>query len=235
MGRCLAGRGTKSAVLCAQGWTVMEYSPIEAEDAWPTRAALDFCSAAPSTAADATSELVANSCGKARAAQCEATRQLTPRKGGPLSSRRLSTTAAAGFGGHLRRVCRILALRCMVPLHSTPVLPDFPRTSGSRFLPTTLLPLTRLAHSQQHKEMDEDYFALSVHHDDALPSSIVHPADDEDAGYTSPFDSPPAVVVEPKEVAGARRKAVLSPGELVSVLDQEMSPPPKPDAREWLD
>ena len=80
----------------------------------------------------------------------------------------------------------------------------------------------------------DDYFALQPTgiHEDGLPSTTVQ----EEEGYTSPLDSPEegeaAASAEAAEVEGARQKAVLSPSELVSVLGQDQSPPPKPDARE---
>lgn len=94
--------------------------------------------------------------------------------------------------------------------------------------------------------MADDYFALQpsgVHNDDSLPKegSLLAPGDDSPAartGYVSPLDSPElgrGVKHETKVVSpikeGARRKRVLSPSELVSVLDRDRDPPPKPDAR----
>lgn len=83
----------------------------------------------------------------------------------------------------------------------------------------------------------DDYFALQPTgiHEDGLPTSTAR------EGYTSPLDSPEESTAEAAappgadsdEKAGARTKAVLSPSELVSVLDQGLSPPPKPDAREF--
>lgn len=86
----------------------------------------------------------------------------------------------------------------------------------------------------------DDYFALQptgIHSDSLLPSAATE-------GYTSPLDSPePALEQEQeqeqeqkqeKEVEGARKKAVLSPSERVSVLDQALSAAPPPDARSFL-
>lgn len=80
----------------------------------------------------------------------------------------------------------------------------------------------------------DDYFALQPQgiHEDGLPSSTV-----QEEGYTSPLDSPDGadgatITAASAEKEGARQKAILSPSELVSVLGQDLSPPPKPDARE---
>ena len=96
--------------------------------------------------------------------------------------------------------------------------------------------------------MADDYFALQpsgVHNDDSLPNGVLDESPsapgqgtasgiEDQEGYLSPFDSPEqpgtkSVLTPIKE--GARTKPVLSPSELVSVLDRDSDPPPKPDAR----
>lgn len=86
--------------------------------------------------------------------------------------------------------------------------------------------------------MADDYFALKpsgVHNDDALPSESLQDGSSP-APYRSPLDSPEppaAIAAKPRADDGARKKQLLSPSELVSVLDRDLAPPPDADAREF--